>query len=50
VPIGARFEAALGVNAAGRPYHPRFVLDNVGRVFAVSAFSALAELGLTARF
>ncbi len=50
VPIGARFEAALGVNAAARPYHPRFVLDNVGRVFAVSAFSALAELGLTARF
>jgi hypothetical protein len=50
VPIGARFEAALGVNATGRPYHPRFVLENVGRVFAVSAFSALAELGLTARF
>jgi hypothetical protein len=50
VPVGARFEAALGVTAAGRPYHPRFVLDNVGRVFAVSAFSAQAELGLTAHF
>jgi hypothetical protein len=50
VPIGALFEASLGVDAAGRPYHPIFALDNVGRVFTVSAFSALAELGLTARF
>jgi hypothetical protein len=50
VPISSRFELSLGVSAAGRPYHPAFVLDNIGRVFRVPALSAFADLAFTATF
>jgi hypothetical protein len=46
IPLGSRLALSLDLAAALRPYHPAFVLDNVGPVFQIPLASWVAALGL----